>query len=94
MAKLSSTDKYRLIPPILEWEVSMVRVFQSEGIPVRTLSCWAKRFSEKGLCGPRRAKRKDSDSSRILAPELPSLLFGGMEQAGVKLDLIGCIRDI
>ena len=76
MAKLSSTDKYRLILPILEREVSIVRVSQSEGIPVLTLSCWVKRFSEKGLCGPRRAKRKDSGSSRILTPELTELIKG------------------
>ncbi len=58
MAKLSSTNKYQLILPILEREVSMVRVFQSEGIAVLTLSYWVKRFLEKSLCGSRRAKRK------------------------------------
>lgn len=76
MAKLSFLDKYRLILPILEREVSVVRISQSESIPVRTLRYWVKQFSEKGLSGLKRAKRKDSGSSRILTPELTGLIQG------------------
>lgn len=74
MAKLSSFDKYGLILPILKREVSMVKVSQSESIPVRTLRSWVKQFSEKGISGLKRAKRKDSGSSRILTPELTGLI--------------------
>ncbi|RZK32594.1 MAG: transposase, partial [Hymenobacter sp.] len=76
MAKLSSLDKYRLILPILEREVSMVRVSQSESIPIRTLRYWIKQFSEKGLAGLQRAKRKDSGDSRTLTRELTELIQG------------------
>ncbi|RZK28281.1 MAG: helix-turn-helix domain-containing protein [Hymenobacter sp.] len=55
-------------------EVSMVKVSQSESIPVRTLRSWVKQFSEKGISGLKRTKRKDSGSSRILTPELTGLI--------------------
>ena len=69
-------DKYRLILPILEREVSAINVSQSKGIPVRTIRCWVKQFSEKGLTGLERAKRKDSGNSRILTRELTELIQG------------------
>lgn len=76
MAKLSSLNKYKLILPILNREVSMTKVSQREGIPIRTLRHWVKQFSDKGLAGLERAKRKDSGSSRVLTQELTELIHG------------------
>ena len=69
-------DKYRLILPILEREVSAINVSRSEGIPVRTIRYWVKQFSEKGLTGLERAKRKDSGNSRIMTQEITKLIKG------------------
>lgn len=76
MAKLSSLDKYRLILPILEREISAINVSRSEGIPVRTIRYWVKQFSKKGLTGLERAKRKDSGNSRIMTREVTELVQG------------------
>src|SRR5690606_11481447 len=76
MAKLSSVDKYRLILPILEREISAISVSRSEGIPVRTIRYWVKQFSKKGLTGLERAKRKDSGNSRIMTREVTELVQG------------------
>ncbi|MFC3562680.1 Mu transposase C-terminal domain-containing protein [Pedobacter jamesrossensis] len=76
MEKRSSLEKYRLIFPILERETTMVEVSKSEGIPVRTLAYWVKRFSEKGTLGLERTKRKDSGCSRVLSQELKELIQG------------------
>lgn len=76
MAKLSSILKYNIILPILQREISATKVSQSEGIPVRTLRHWVKQFSEKGLQGIERAKRKDSGSTRIITQELTELIQG------------------
>lgn len=61
MEKRSSLDKYRLIHPILEKEISIVQVSKDRGISVRTLSYWIKRFTESGLIGLQKIKRKDID---------------------------------
>lgn len=74
MEKLSSLDKYRIILPILEREVSATKVSKTKGIPVRTLHYWVKQFSKEGLSGLERTKRKDRGSTRLLAPELTELI--------------------
>lgn len=56
--------------------LSMVEVSKSEGISVLTLAYWVKRFSEKGLTGLDRAKRKDNGSSRIMSQEINELIQG------------------
>lgn len=76
MGKRSSLEKYRLILPVLEREMTLVKVSESEGIPVRTLRYWVKQFLEKGMSGLERAKRKDSGSSRVLSLELKELIQG------------------
>lgn len=76
MEKRSSLEKHHLIFPIMEREMTMVEVSKSEGIPVRTLAYWVKRFSEKGVAGLHRAKRKDSGISRIMSKELNELIQG------------------
>ena len=76
MAKRTPLDKHRLILPILERQVPLSGVSRSEGIPARTLRHWVKQFSERGLSGLGRAKRKDSGSPRILSQELTELIQG------------------
>lgn len=74
MEKLSSLDKYRIILPILEREVSATKVSKTKGIPVRTLHYWVKQFSKEGLSGLERTKRNDRGITRLLAPELTELI--------------------
>jgi len=74
MEKRSSLDKYRLIRPILEKEISIVQVSKDRGISVRTLSYWIKRFKESGLIGLERIKRKDTGIPRLLSSELKDLI--------------------
>ena len=76
MAKLSSIDKHRLILPILKREVNAMEISKESGIPVRTLRHWVKEFSQKGLPGLNRSKRKDSGAHRILTEELAELIQG------------------
>ncbi|QIL38173.1 helix-turn-helix domain-containing protein [Pedobacter sp. HDW13] len=58
MEKLSSLDKYRLIYPVLEKEVSAKVISQIGNIPVRTLRNWIQCFKLNGLPGLDRLKRK------------------------------------
>lgn len=76
MAKMTSLDKHRLILPIIKKEAAATNISKNTGIPVRTLRHWVKRFSEKGLSGLERTKRKDVGSSRILNEELSALVKG------------------
>lgn len=70
MEKLTSLNKYRILIPALESEVTLVEISKDQHIPVRTLSNWKRDFLKLGLAGLDRKARTDKGKHRILSLEL------------------------
>ena len=73
MKNLSAIEKYRVIAPLLDREMTAVEVSAGSGVPCRTIRRWVKEFAAHGLEGLRRKKRSDTAKRRKLKEELLEL---------------------
>lgn len=76
MKKLSSLERYKIIQPILENDVSSTEISKLTGIPSRTLRYWVKKFQEEGLAGLERKSRSDRGIYKSISPEMVELAIG------------------
>lgn len=57
--------RYRVIEPNIIEEVSLPKISEKTGIPLKTLFCWKERYKEHGLLGLVRKQRLDSRNIKI-----------------------------
>ena len=69
----SATDealrRYRIIRPFLLENVSLAGIARHQGLSVRILRLWVRRYRSRGIAGLSRQPRSDKGSPRALSPE-------------------------
>lgn len=76
MKKLSPLEKYELIIPVIDGNITFVELEKVYGIPARTLRYWVKKFNSKGLIGLERKQRSDKGVYRRIDDDLVDLTIG------------------
>ena len=93
MAKRTSWDKYQLILPSLNQDVSITELSRTYNIPVRTLRDWKKKFIDLGLPGLDHMKRKDQGTRKCMSPQMQELI-GGFALLRPKLRITAIYQKI
>lgn len=68
-------QRFQLLRPHLENGISLTRIAQQHGLPLRTLQRWVQQYREQGLAGLARKTRSDQGQHR-LRPELQQVIEG------------------
>ena len=70
----SALEKYRIILPYLEEEVSLPKIAERYNLGLKTLKRWVKTYRDKGLTGLDRKSRSDKDARRYLTKDLEEMI--------------------
>ncbi len=60
-----SFERFRILQPSIEKEISLTTIARNSGIPLQTLKRWKKRYLDNGLSGLVRKSRTDNGTHRI-----------------------------
>ena len=69
-------ERFSLIQPFLEGDISLTRVAAMHQLPLRTLRQWVQRYRQEGLVGLIRKGRRDRGKRRGLPADLLRLIEG------------------
>ncbi len=70
----SALEKYKIILPYLEKEVSLPQIAKQHSIGLRTLRKWVKSYRDEGLDGLDRKSRSDKDARHYLTKDLQEMI--------------------
>jgi putative transposase len=74
--RTQALDRFALLRPALEGEISQSQLAREQHISLSTIQRWIKQYREKGLAGLANARRKDKGKSRRLPAEAITLIEG------------------
>ena len=74
--RTQALERFALLRPALEGEVSQTQLAREQQIPLSTMQRWIKQYREKGLAGLANAKRSDKGKSRRLPEQAVQLVEG------------------
>jgi putative transposase len=74
--RTQALERFALLRPALEKEVSQSQLARDHQIPLSTIQRWIKQYREKGLAGLANAKRSDKGKSRSLPEQAITLIEG------------------
>ena len=74
--RAQALERYTIIRPALEKEISQAQVARTHHLPPSTIQLWIKRYHEKGFAGLSNAKRSDKGKPRSLPEQAVQLVEG------------------
>ncbi len=66
---MEALQKFKIIQPYLEWNISLSEISKQKNIPLRTMQRWVKRYTEQGLAGLEHKSRSDKNIYRAVTKE-------------------------
>ncbi len=76
MEKLSPLEKYKIIQPLIDHEVTALEIEKKVGIPARTLLFWVNKYRSCGYKGLARKNRSDKGNYRCISKDLVDIVTG------------------
>jgi putative transposase len=74
--RTQALERFALLRPALEGEISQTQLAREHQIPLSTMQRWIKQYREKGLAGLANARRSDKGKSRRLPEQAVHLVEG------------------
>jgi putative transposase len=65
-----ANERYELLRPYFEGEIPLARLAKEQGLVLRTVQRWVKRYRKYGKIGLARSNRNDKGSRRVISVEL------------------------
>lgn len=69
-------ERFKIIQPFLEGEVSLKEAIRDQGISLRAAQRWVKRYKELGFVGLARLSRHDKGTGKVVSAELRQIIEG------------------
>src|SRR5271157_5451435 len=74
MKKFTPLEKYKIIQPIIDREVTALEIEKKVDIPARTLLNWVKQFKTDGYKGLERKSRSDNGNLRSISKDVAEIV--------------------
>ena len=74
MEKLSPLEKYKIILPLIDHEVTALEIEKKAGISARTLLYWLKQYKTNGYKGLERKYRSDKGIYRCMSNDITEIV--------------------